>query len=133
MKRLLYILIFTAISSSLLAQTTKIKGRVTDSETGEGLPFASVYFPGTSIGVSTDLDGYYTLETRDLTVELLRVEMMGYDFSEKKIKPGVFNQTDLDLKAQTNLLDKIVVKPDNRYIRWILSNIEKGKKMNNPE
>ncbi|MBP5228529.1 MAG: carboxypeptidase-like regulatory domain-containing protein [Bacteroidales bacterium] len=133
MKRLLYILIFTAISSSLLAQTTKIKGRVTDSETGEGLPFASVYFPGTSIGVSTDLDGYYTLETRDLTVELLRVEMMGYDFSEKKIKPGVFNQTDFVLKAQTNLLDKIVVKPDYRYIRWILSNIEKGKKMNNPE
>ena len=133
MRKLLYILVLTAISSSLLAQSTKIKGRVTDAETDEGLPFASVYFPGTTIGVSTDMDGYYTLETRDLTVEVLRVEMMGYDFAEKKIKPGVFNQVDFVLRAQTNVLDKIVVKPDYRYIRWILSNIENAKKMNNPE
>ncbi|MBR4805756.1 MAG: carboxypeptidase-like regulatory domain-containing protein, partial [Bacteroidales bacterium] len=133
MRKLLYILVLLAISSSLLAQSTKIKGRVTDAETDEGLPFASVYFPGTTIGVSTDMDGYYTLETRDLTVEVLRVEMMGYDFAEKKIKPGVFNQVVFVLRAQTNVLDKIVVKPDYRYIRWILSNIENAKKMNNPE
>ena len=115
------------------AQSTRIKGRVTDADTGEGLPFANVYFKGTTIGVSTDLDGYYTLETRDLTVDLLRFEMLSYIPVEKQVKKGAFNQLDIALKIEENLLSQIVVKPDYRYIRWILSNIERAKKINNPE
>ena len=121
------------LSTVSYSQSTRIKGRVTDSETGDPLPYANVFFKGTSIGVSTDDDGYYTLETRNLDVDLLRVEYVSYIPQEKKIKPGAFNQLDFQLKLEENLLSKIVVKPDYRYIRWILSNIEKNKKYNNPE
>ena len=68
-----------------------------------------------------------------MDVDLLRVEYVSYIPQEKKIKPGAFNQLDFQLKLEENLLSKIVVKPDYRYIRWILSNIEKNKKYNNPE
>ena len=87
-KRMLSILLAAVLLLPSLAdaQTTRVKGRVTDADTGEGLPFANVYFKGTTIGVSTDLDGYYTLETRDLTVDLLRFEMLSYIPQEKQIK-----------------------------------------------
>ena len=45
-------------------------GRVTD-ESGIGIPFVAVYFLNTTIGVSTDLDGNYSMETRDSTASLL--------------------------------------------------------------
>jgi hypothetical protein len=48
---------------SLFAQTVQIKGRVTDAETADGMPFVNVYFKGTSIGTTTDFDGYYTLSS----------------------------------------------------------------------
>ena len=127
------LILCTLVSSLSYSQTTKVKGRVTDAETGEPLPFASILFKGTTIGVSTDDDGYYTLETRDLSVDLLRVEYVSYIPQEMKVKPGAFNQVDFALKLEQNLLSQIVVKPDYRYIRWILSNIEHAKKVNNPE
>ena len=130
----LAVLLFICILPSLsFGQTTKIKGRVTDADTGEPLPYANVFFKGTTTGVSTDDDGYYTLETRNTDLELLRVEYVSYIAQEKVIKKGAFNQVNFALKMEQNILNQIVVKPDYRYIRWILSNIEHAKKVNNPE
>ena len=50
-----YLLLITNIVS---AQSTKIKGRVIDDSTGEGIPFVGIYFKNTTIGVSS-----YTLST----------------------------------------------------------------------
>ena len=77
------LLALTVMSSFALAQTTRVKGRVTDADTGDPLPYANVFFKGTTIGVSTDDDGYYTLETRNLEVDLLRVEYVSYISQEK--------------------------------------------------
>lgn len=38
-----------------------IKGIVTDSITGEPLPYVAVILNGTTIGATTDLDGAFTL------------------------------------------------------------------------
>lgn len=39
------------------AQT--ISGRITDAETGEPLPFASIYVPSTKSGAASNGDGYF--------------------------------------------------------------------------
>ena len=44
-------------------QNTIIKGIVTDSITGEGLPYVSLIFKGTTIGTATDGDGNFTFST----------------------------------------------------------------------
>ena len=46
-----------------VAQTTVISGTVKDALTGEPIPFANVAFKGTFIGVNTDMDGHYAMET----------------------------------------------------------------------
>ena len=68
---ILFVSVIFLLSDISVAQTTKVKGRVTDAKTGESIPFVSVFFKNTTIGVSTDLDGYYTMETRKPTDGIL--------------------------------------------------------------
>ena len=60
-------------------QSTRVRGTVRDADTGEPLPFAAVYFDGTTIGISTDLNGHYTLETRSQDANVLTASLIGYE------------------------------------------------------
>ncbi len=42
--------------------TRWVSGAVTDAETGQGLPGVSVSVKGTTVGIVTDMDGYYQLQ-----------------------------------------------------------------------
>ncbi len=53
-----------AVSSLIGQGVTKVSGKVYEAETGEPLAFVNVIFKGTSVGTSTDLDGYYEIESR---------------------------------------------------------------------
>ncbi len=57
---LLFVLMISL--SGLHAQTGEVQGKITDAETGEELIGASVIVEGTTMGVSSDLDGNYRLE-----------------------------------------------------------------------
>ena len=59
---LLFILCLAEIAHS---QTTTIRGAVTDSKTGDAIPFVNVLFEGTSTGVNTDFNGQYFIETKE--------------------------------------------------------------------
>ena len=60
---------------ALCAQPTRIRGKVLDSSTGEGIPYAIVYFDGTFIGASCDNGGSFTIEAESGTeVRLLTAE-----------------------------------------------------------
>ena len=53
---------FILLGATLFAQNGKIAGKITDSATGEGVPFASVVVKGTMTGTVADLDGNYAIE-----------------------------------------------------------------------
>jgi hypothetical protein len=58
----LFLLLIIFISNTLFAGTTgKIAGRIVDQETGESLPGVNVVVKGTTLGSTTDLDGYYVI------------------------------------------------------------------------
>lgn len=128
---LVSLLILTCITAS--AQSTKVKGRVTDASDGHGIPFAAVYFKDTSIGVSTDMDGYYTIETRDPQAKILCTSILGYESKENIVKANGFNEINFALRIAENAIAAATVKPDNRYIRWILKQIDLNRDRNNPE
>src|SRR5574344_1874686 len=130
---ILAVSVIFSLSSVAVAQTTKVKGRVTDAKTGEPIPFASVFFKNTTIGVSTDLDGYYTMETRKPTDGILCAMIIGYDQQEFSIVKGGFKEVNFALNEQVTNLNAIVVKPDDHYVRSILKNIDDNKYRNTPE
>ena len=43
------------------AQNINVSGKVTDAQTGEGIPFASIQVKGTMTGTATDADGNYAI------------------------------------------------------------------------
>ena len=127
------ILLSLALCVCASAQNTKVRGRVTDAETGEGIPFVGLYFKGTTIGISSDLDGYYSLETRDPSVEILTAYILGYDPQEVPIQLHSFQEINFKLKPTTNNLNASMVKPDNRRMKAMLKEINTRKKLNDPE
>ena len=114
------------------AQTTKVRGRVTD-EAGEGIPFAGVYFKGTTVGITADIDGYYNLETKDLTRYVLVAQLLGYDTMEVFVQPGKFNEVDFTLRLADNRLSGAKVKADNKKARELLANIQAHRSTNDPD
>ena len=114
------------------AQTTKVRGRVTD-DMGEGIPFAAVYFAGTTVGITTDLDGYYNLENRDLSANVVVAQLLGYNTVGKQIHPGQFNEVDFVLPLMDNRLSGAKVKADNKKARELLANIQKHRDRNDPD
>lgn len=113
-------------------QVTKVKGIVTDSESGEPLPFAVIYFKGTTVGVTTDMEGFYYMETRQSLSDTIRVELLGYDVQERRISAGGYTEADFALHPSVEFLDAVVVRPDDSRTKEFVRRIYEAKKRNNP-
>ena len=59
LKLILTCLVAVMTCGIAFAQNITVKGVVTDANTGELLPFASVQVKGTMVGAATDEDGNY--------------------------------------------------------------------------
>ncbi len=106
------ILAFTLLSFSLFAQEGTLRGTITDKETGETLPFATVVIQGTTTGTQTDLDGKFFLK---LPVGKHNIECVytGYAdqlFSEVAILDGEVTTMDIAMGTGAIKIDEIVVE-----------------------
>ncbi|MDH5598335.1 MAG: TonB-dependent receptor [Cyclobacteriaceae bacterium] len=61
-KILLLVGALALVVTSAIGQSRTITGKVTDEDSGEGLPGVNVVFKGSSTGTITDFDGNYSLE-----------------------------------------------------------------------
>jgi hypothetical protein len=79
-KFIIYITITLLTISTLSAQQNSgvIKGRVFNSKTNEGVPFATIQIWGTTIGAVTDFDGKYSLSGIKPGFVELRVSSIGF-------------------------------------------------------
>lgn len=91
MKAFTFSFFLLLIIVSGFAQTTgTIKGKVTDSKTGEALPFCNVFINNTTLSTVTDIDGNFTLiDIPEGDVEV-GFSFIGYQAVQKpvSIKPG---------------------------------------------
>jgi TonB-linked SusC/RagA family outer membrane protein len=87
------------------APPTDIKGQVTDSK-GEPLIGVSVKVKGTTIGVSTDVNGRYSISVPDGATVLV-LSYIGYTNQEVSINGR--SSVDVQLAASTEALQEIVV------------------------
>ena len=66
------------IPKRVTRQGYTINGKVADMNNGEGIPFASVFFPHSSKGTAADLDGNFILKLDELPNDTLRMGAVGY-------------------------------------------------------
>lgn len=101
----------TIYSNSLANQNRPIeditvKGKITDAETGEGLPGVSILIKGTTQGVTTNNVGEYTIKVVD-NKAILVFSYVGYESIEEKV--GSRTILNISLKTDNKSLDEVVV------------------------
>ena len=100
----LLVLTLLAFSGAANAQNVTIKGRVTDRETGEGMPFVNVALMRTADtvfmrGSTTDMEGRFVIDGADTGRYLLQASFVGYETVLRDLK--VFNDLkDLRVELQ---------------------------------
>lgn len=127
----LFLVFITGFTFITHAQSTKIRGRVIDSETKQALPFVNIAYKGTTIGTTTDFDGQYFLETRTPS-DSLHVSFVGYKEQVFKIQKASFQTLNVELKAESFDLQEIKVVPGENPAHILLRKIIAHKSKNNP-
>ncbi len=138
--RLCWLLLLLAGPLAAGAQSTTIRGVVTDAKTREKLPFVSVSVPQSTIGTNTDEQGQFSLQ---VPAQYTRVVFtyLGYRSVTKTITPGQPVEINVQLATSAALLNEVVVrgtKPpryknkDNPAVTLIRKVIE-NKEQNRPE
>lgn len=109
MKNLMYrisLLSAGLFASMAIAGAQQIKGVVSDAN-GDPLVGVSVFVDGTTIGVSTDADGKYTIDIPDAKGKTLVFSCIG--MATKEILIGQNTTVNITLEEDTNFLDETVV------------------------
>lgn len=104
-KNLLLSLLGVIMSFAVMAQGSKITGKVTSSDDGTGLPGVTVQVKGTSKGSQTDIEGNYSIEAA--TGSTLVFSFVGMNTQEVKL--GSQSVVNVSLGADTKQLSEVVV------------------------
>lgn len=124
---LLLILSFTEVFS----QPTVVQGKVTDAETGKGIPFVTILFKKTPIGATTDSLGNYKL-TSKIKVDSVQFTTVGYIGKTVGIKPFTTNELSVSLNSDLIKISEVTVQPDDGPARRLLREMTDRKKKNDP-
>ena len=93
------------MSSVAFAQNISVSGNVTDSSDGAPIPYASVHLEGTTIGVSTDSEGHYSLSVP--YDGILVFSSIGYKSKEVSVSSSGIHNVALD--PDSEFLDETIV------------------------
>ena len=74
-----------AAASQAEAQTGRIRGQVTDAETGQPIPIARVSVEGTRIRARADQDGRYSLSAVPVGGVVVVAELLGYEPERREV------------------------------------------------
>jgi len=106
-----------------------IKGQVVDGGNAMPIPFAGVYFKGTTSGTTTDIDGKYTLKTRRVG-DSLTVKVVG--FLEKSVYIRKSDNQTITFKLEPNIaqLGEVVIRAGENPAFRILRGVWRKRDLN---
>ncbi len=123
--RLSLILFFIIAHFSFAGTTGRLAGRVTDSGSGEPLPFVNVVIMGTTLGAASDIDGYYSIINIPPGVYNVKASAIGYNsVLTKNVKVSIDLTTTIDFQlseATLELGEDVVVVAEKPLVRMDLT------------
>ena len=104
--RRLYLLL-TLLLFTVTLGAQNLTGRITDAETGEEIPYASVVYHGHRVAVISDIDGNYSI-AKHLGWKL-SFSAVGYQTIEVTINNQTKNKMDIALKSDSKQLKEVTI------------------------
>ena len=87
------------------AQSGTLVGTVTDSQSGEPLPGASVQIIGTSLGTATNLEGRYSINAIQAGQQKVRISYIGYQTLEVVVQIERSQTTTLNAELEFGVIE----------------------------
>ena len=116
----------------LSAQTTRVRGKVSDALTGQGIPYATVFFEGTMTGVYSDSTGAYVIQSAEKEdVKFVSASVAGYGTVTLPIKTGGENEVDFRLIPDREV--DMFAQRDDVQLRSLLFNLQAARARHDPE
>ena len=123
---------FVALLNTVNAQQTIITGTVSDALTNESIPFANIAFINTTIGVASDFNGAYRIETDDPSDTLI-ASFIGYISVKLPVKKGTTQKINFVLSVSNNELVEISIKAGVNPADVMMEKVIENKPIHNPE
>jgi hypothetical protein len=129
---ILLLIAVSAFITGIKAQETRITGKITDALTGEAIPFVNIYFRNTTIGVTSDLDGLFSLTTTQ-PGDSVYASSIGYITWKMAVKKGISQVINIAMVESSTTLAEVQIRPEERWIELLMRRVFKMKEYNNPE
>ncbi len=131
-KHFLTILCFFLVCSfTVQSQTLMVSGRVIDDDTEEGIPFCNIFIQGTTIGVASDFDGYFSFEySESKPNDTLVVSAIGYVDRKRPLGSEIEQTFNFRMRTSDFDLAEVVVVAGENPANEIVRNIVKNKPKN---
>jgi CarboxypepD_reg-like domain len=127
---LFFAAVFFAVAVQSIAQRITVSGKVTDKDTHEPLPFASVWINGKPVGTITNLQGEFDFHLpAEYRNEMMVVSMLGYLSFEAPVWSLVDKLQTIQLEETTQVLNEVVVSDSltsGDVLRIAISRIEQN-------
>lgn len=117
------------VSSTATFSQTIIKGKITDANSGDPLPFVNILLKGTKAGATTDFDGNYTLKST-APGDSIVVSNIGYKTRTKKVEPNKTQTINVQLEEEVTTLQEIVFDAGENPAFEILRRVNRNKEKN---
>ncbi|OCX52818.1 hypothetical protein BEL04_00355 [Mucilaginibacter sp. PPCGB 2223] len=95
------------------AQTTVVRGVVTDAHNNQPLPFVSVAFNGSTTGTLTDANGKYVLRTNKSYTQV-KISFIGYKIVIRNITNGQDQTVNFKLQQEGKVLTEVSINSAKR-------------------
>ncbi|MFY0675033.1 MAG: carboxypeptidase-like regulatory domain-containing protein [Bacteroidia bacterium] len=124
-KKLLYSLFAQLIVFITNGQTT-VNGRVVDAQTQEPIAFANIVFTGSTLGTTSNFEGYYTISSTEV-FDSISVIFLGYHKRTKAVEQGTTQEINFQLESAEFKLDAIDILPGENPAHKILRKVWDNK------
>ncbi len=107
----LFLILITGMVNSQNLRLS-VEGKVTDGSTGETIPLANVFLSQTTLGSSTDENGYFKIQNVPVSLFSLVVSVIGYETKIVSVdfRDGKNKYIDIKLQPTVYLLDEVSVR-----------------------
>jgi hypothetical protein len=126
------LILFLTWQVSLIAQVTKIRGKVVDQETKEPIPFVNIAFKGSTIGTTTDFNGDYFIETKHPTDTLI-LSSVGFQSLKFLVRKEHFQTINAELKPASVDIGEIEILAGENPAHILLDKVIERKPHNDPD
>ncbi len=111
-----------------------IHGKVEDGGTGEGIPFATIYFPRSSVGTAADLDGNFILKMPSLPIDTLFINAIGYKTVKRLLNKAKHDYNFIiEMERSVTALGEVTIHAGEDPAITLVKKIIERKPYNDPD